>query len=161
MTQRRTGGGNRPAHEDQRGPSAWLVQSSHFGMQSEYCTLILQNRPSEPGAAATLVLAVLGYRRSFQPCREQRDSHRCTSGARRRRSLSIYDHTSVCGEARQCMRYQLVVCLIGITGKSANCLCKLRCTMALGAGDHRSLLSHSFVYSLWTDPNIALSCLTG
>lgn len=40
-------------------------------MQSEYYMLILQNRPSVPGAAAaaaTLVLAVLGYRRSFQPC---------------------------------------------------------------------------------------------
>lgn len=77
-------------------------------MQSEYYTLILQNGPSVSGAAQTLVLAVLGYRRGFYPFGGARDLHKCTSVAQQRLSiLSIYGRASMCAEARRRMHYQL------------------------------------------------------
>lgn len=76
-------------------------------MQSEYYTLILHNRPSVSGAAQTLVLAVLGYRRGFYPFGGARDLHKCTSAAQRWKILSIYGRASMCAEARRRMHYQL------------------------------------------------------
>lgn len=100
-TQCRTRSYNRPAHEDQRESSASSAQSPHFAMQSEHYMLILQNRPSVSRAVPTLVLAVLGYRRSFYPFRGARDLHKCTSAG----AFSLF--MGMCAEAQRRMHYQL------------------------------------------------------